>query len=200
MFDKKKTILAIDDDITILATMRGILEGTYDVSLAKNLDIAKTILQTIEVNMILLDMDMPGLSGMDFLDELQKSDSYYHIPVIIVSSYGTADVIVEAKKGGASDFVVKPIVPKTLLGKIHSVFKTARRKITHESLVRNLKFLETTCLMGKSSNVEEIITNLEHVYCDKAIDLEIAEICKHARNMDYSLVAEKIKPLLANLE
>ena len=89
MVKKRTTILAIDDDITILTTICRILEGSYEVGLAKNLDIAKTILQTTSVDLILLDMEMPGASGMKFLETLHDDPSYYHIPVIIVSSHGT---------------------------------------------------------------------------------------------------------------
>jgi len=64
----KKTILAIDDDISTLTTIRSILDRNYEISLAKNINIAKTILNKTTVDMILLDMDLPGISGMDFLN------------------------------------------------------------------------------------------------------------------------------------
>ena len=123
MADRRKTILAIDDDITILNGIRTILEETYEVSLAKNTEIAKAILNAVDVALILLDMNMPGLSGMDFLEFIRNDGSYKHIPVIIVSSQGTDDVLLEIKKRGAVDFVIKPIVPNILREKIHLAFK-----------------------------------------------------------------------------
>ena len=199
MLEKKKIILAVDDNLATLTTIRSILEGTYEVSLAKNIEIARTILQTTKVDLILLDIEMPGVSGMEFLEEIHNDGGLYHIPVIMVSSYGTAEVIINTQKGGADDFVVKPISPPILLEKIRSVFKSARKKINYEALGRKLNKLENSCAIGKSSHVEKMIQELEQVYCDIATDMEIAEICRYARDMEYSLVAGKVQLLATSL-
>ena len=199
MTEKKATILAIDDDISILTTIRTILSKNYQVSLAKNVDIAKTILQTTEVNLILLDMEMPGTSGMDFLELLRYDNLFYHIPVIIVSSLGTPDVVLEITKRGAIDFVVKPISAITLMVKVQSVLQSSRRKISKVGLHRKLQVLENTCTMGKSSRVEECINDIEHFCYDMETDSKIAEICKIARDMEYNQANEKVKQLLAAL-
>ena len=199
MPESNKTILAIDDDISILTSIRNALEGSFDVSLAKNIEIAKTILAKTVVDLILLDMDMPGVSGMDFLDVLHKSRSLYHIPVIIVSSYGTPDIILDAKKKGAVDFVVKPITPRILLSKIHSAMLNTRSRINKTGLSRKLQVLENSCITGKTGRVEEIIKDIEQFYCDLEIDSKVSEICMYARDMEYKLVNEKIKLLLTNL-
>jgi putative two-component system response regulator len=195
----KKTVLAIDDDISVLNTIRTVLEGTYEVSLAKNIEIARTILNTARIDLILLDMNMPDASGMDFLEYLRNESRYYHIPVIIVSSQGTADVIKEAKKRGAVDFVVKPISPNILTVKIRVNLKNAVVKINHDCLERKLKKLSDACVTGNSGNVDKIVENLEQVYFERNTDAEIAGICRYAREMEYNLADEKIKRLLENL-
>ena len=195
----RKTILAVDDDITILNTIRSVLEGTYEVSLAKNTDIARTILTSTRIDLILLDMNMPGVSGMDFLEFIRNDNSHYHIPVIIVSSQGTSDVIVEIKKRGAVDFVVKPISPNILKEKIRSSLKDASVKTSRMSLEIKLKRLALACAAGKSGNVEEIVNELEQVYFDHTVDMEIAEICRYAKDMEYNLVDKKVKQLLLDL-
>ena len=199
MTDKKGTILAIDDDITMLTNIRTILENTYEVSLAKNTEIAKTILNTANINLILLDMEMPNVSGMDFLELLQGEPSYYYIPVIIVSSLGTPSVIFEINKKGAIDFVVKPISALTLMEKVKSVLQISRKRISKVGLSRKLNILENSCTMGKSSRVEECINDIEQFCYDFETDMIIAEICKSAREMEYNLVGEKVKFLLSAL-
>ena len=199
MNEKRKTILAIDDDITILNTIRTVLEESYEVSLAKNTTIAKKILATTTVDLVLLDMNMPGTSGMDFLEFIRNDDSHYHIPVIIVSSQGTADVIVEIKKRGAVDFVVKPISPDILKQKIRSSLKAASEKIGRIALVIKLRKLADACDAGKGSQVEEITEELEQVYYEHTIDAEVAKICQYAREMEYNLANEKITQLLVDL-
>ena len=199
MPDIKKTILAIDDDISILNIIRAVLEKTYEVSLAKNTDIAITILNSARVDLILLDMNMPGINGMDFLRYLRNDDSHYHIPVVIVSAQGTADTIVEVKKMGASDFVVKPISPNILLEKIRSNLNSAKIVIGREALKRKLEKLASSCAAGKGSAVEEVIKDLEDVYFEREIDMELEKICKFVKNMEYNLVEERVKQLLSEL-
>jgi DNA-binding response OmpR family regulator len=155
------------------------------------------ILDTTKVDMILLDMEMPKVSGLDFLKQLRKSPAFYHIPVIIVSSHGTADIIISAKKTGAKDFVVKPINPKTLLEKVHAAFKISPQRISRESLLKQLAILEIACRQGKSARVEETIGVLEQVYYNMSADKLIGEICRHARGLDYNLAAEKVAYLLS---
>lgn len=191
----RKNILAIDDDPTALIQVQGILEGSYEVSLAKNFEIARTILEKINVDLILLDMDLPGMSGMDILDLLHKDKSFYFIPVIIVSSYALKDVIVEAAKKGAYDFVVKPVSARILLEKVHTVFNTVPRKISRESLTRKMDMLEAACIKGKQSQVETITADLGHIYFTLDIDQKIAEICKLTARLEYDAAVQKIKHL-----
>jgi DNA-binding NtrC family response regulator len=195
----KKNILAVDDNITTLAELRTILQGSFEVHLAKNAELAKKILHTVEIDVILLDLEMPGLSGMEFLDAIHNNTSFYFIPIIIVSSHGTGDFIVKAKMRGASDFVVKPVNHKTLLEKIYSVLKLARKKASRETLARKLNILETACTMGISGRIVELVAELEQVYCEIAIDLEIVEICKNAKEGNYKDAAAKIGKLIKNL-
>lgn len=189
---RRKTILAIDDNLTTLTTIRTILEGGFEVCLAKSAEIAQTILETTEVDMILLDLEMPGISGIEFLKVIKDTPALYSIPVVVVSSHGTANVIVEAKKLGAKDFLVKPFAPKILLDRVHSVLDVGPQKITREILLRKLKFLEDACKQGKTWRVEEMIVDLEPMRYSFTVDKEVAEICKCAAQLDYNLALQKI--------
>lgn len=198
MFDEdlKKNILVVDDNITSLTTLRTILEGVFEVCLAKSPEIGMTILDTRRIDMILLDMEMPQVSGLDFLKVIRKTPAFYRIPVIIVSSHGTADTIIEAKKAGAQDFVVKPINPKALLEKVNATFKMTPRRISRDALLRQIAILESACKMGKSARVEEVVGVLEQVYYNIAVDRLLADICRYAKALDYNVAAEKAGSLL----
>lgn len=199
MIEKRSTILAIDDDITVLNCIRTVLESDYEISLAKNTDIARKILGSTEVDLILLDMNMPDSTGMDFLELIRNDDSWYHIPVIIVSSQGTADIIVEIRKRGAIDFVVKPIAPAKLKEKVRFGLDTIKKRTNRIVLEMKLKILASACASGKTSHIRELVKELEQFIFRKDIDTEIAAICKYAKAMDYNLVEEKIKQVLLNL-
>jgi DNA-binding NtrC family response regulator len=191
--------LAIDDDIAILTSIRNILQDSFEVSLAKNIEIAKTILGTTDVDLILLDMEMPGASGMEFLELIKNDPSLYHIPIIIVSSHGTAGTIVGVQKRGAIDFVVKPISPQILIEKVNLAFQGSRKKISRLGLARKLQILENSCVHGKSDQIERIIADLEQFSFDLQIDAEIAHICRCAKGMEYDIVDKKIRQLLSTI-
>jgi len=195
----KKNILAVDDNLTTLKEFNTILKDSFDVHLAKDANQAQTILYTTQIDLILLDLEMPGMSGLEFLDAIHNNTSFYYIPIIVVSAHGTGDIIVTAKKKGVSDFVVKPCNPKTLIEKIYTVLKTAKKRMSREVLARKLNILETACSMAQSSRVSEIITELEQVHCDIAIDLELAEICKSAESGKYQATVKKISAVLKDL-
>jgi len=196
---EQKAILVVDDNLASLTTLQSILERNYEVSLAKSAEIAQTILSAVNIDLILLDMEMPGLSGMEFLEILGSNPSYYHIPVIVVSSYGTPEVIINATRYGAVNFVVKPVSPDVLLEKVHSVLKDARLKINKIGLYRKLKILENAAEKGQRAQIDMIIEDLKMYYYELKTDMKIAELCRLARKMDYTAMAEKIKPLLAEL-
>jgi PleD family two-component response regulator len=196
---ERKTILAIDDDITVLTTIRTILEKDYEICLAKSAEIAKTILNTVLADLILLDMEMPGISGLDFMAFLRKDPSTSFIPVIIVSSHGTADYIIAAKKSGARDFVVKPIHPKILQEKIEGVLNSSPARTPRDMQIRNLSLLAAACKQGKGSQVEALVTAAEAVKLSRAADAAVADICACAVRLDYALAIRKIEKLLLQL-
>lgn len=192
----KKAILAVDDQITSLATVRDSLEGHYDIYMAKNLMTATTILQSTDIDIILLDLEMPECSGITLLTEINKDPRCYHIPVIVVSSHGKADIIIQAKNTGAKDFVVKPFNRKTLLEKIDAVLKASPKKIQKEALFGKLEHLASFCQQGNNAKAEELAAELEHVCCDIILDIDVAAICRYTRDMDYIKAIEKIRMLL----
>jgi CheY-like chemotaxis protein len=120
--DSKKTILVIDDLTITLTAIRSMLEGTYGVSVAKSAIDGWVVLKSIPVNLILLDIEMPGISGMEFMANLQKSP-YRDIPVIFVTSNRSFEVINKARDLGARGYIAKPISAKVLLAKIGEVLR-----------------------------------------------------------------------------
>src|SRR5215469_3005815 len=185
MPERGKNILVIDDQPASLNAISAILEDFYEVSLAKNAEIAETILQTAVIDLILLDMEMPGISGPELLQMIRDDDNYYYIPVIIVSSHGTSEVIVTAQKLGVKGFVVKPVVAKTLLDKVNTVLKYAPQKITTGMLVLRLNRLANACTKGNSGDIKAVLDDLEQYYYNRKTDAAVAEIIRETRNMEY---------------
>jgi CheY-like chemotaxis protein len=124
--DQKKVILAVDDDATCLTILREILDGPFEVFFAKSAKTAKNILKVSykPVDLILLDMEMPDISGLEFFNDLKKEPDFCHIPVIFVSSHESQDIMHQVLESDAKGFAVKPVIPEQLLEKINAVLAT----------------------------------------------------------------------------
>ncbi len=126
-------ILVIDDESGIRRTLKEILEfEKYEVDLAANGMDGLELARAATHDVILLDIKMPEMDGMEVLDALQKfNDS----PVIMISGHGTIETAVEAIKKGAYDFIVKP-------PDLNRLLITLRNAIDKKALVSQTKILK----------------------------------------------------------
>ncbi len=104
--EQKASVLIVDDELGPRESLRMILKPLYDVRTATNGQEALDCIQKEKVDLITLDIKMPGLSGMDVLRELRKLGS--DAAVVIVTGYGTLTNVHDAIRYGAVDFVSKP--------------------------------------------------------------------------------------------
>jgi putative two-component system response regulator len=123
--EARRIILAVDDMPVNLAAIRNILCGEYDVRPVKSPKAALRLLNTIRPDLILLDIEMPEMSGFEFYDQLKndpRRPELKDIPVIFITSHGTGEVMDRALSSGARDCVVKPVEPALLRKKVRSLF------------------------------------------------------------------------------
>ncbi|MFO7942311.1 MAG: response regulator [Bacillota bacterium] len=103
-------ILVIDDEVNIRKTLLRSLKGSgYEVETAVNGEEGLEKMEQRAPDVVLLDMKMPGLSGIEVLREMREREIYSK--VVIITAYGTVDNAVEAMKLGAVDFLQKPFLP-----------------------------------------------------------------------------------------
>ncbi len=119
----KKVILAIDDVSMNLAIIKNLLSKNFDVRVAKSGELALFILGTVKVDLILLDIEMPGMSGFDFIEIMRQIPEIKDTPIIFVTSHATLEVIGKATSVGAIDYVVKPINVHVLQKKVFAALK-----------------------------------------------------------------------------
>jgi PleD family two-component response regulator len=112
---EKKIILAIDDSISQLTTYQGILSSKYIIRAAKSASEALSFLNTNRVDIVLLDIEMPNISGFEFLKDIRRIPSHIGVPIIIVSSKSGPDFDNQVKKSDAADVLAKPVVPEKLI-------------------------------------------------------------------------------------
>src|SRR5690606_212844 len=101
-------ILVIDDQESIRRTLKDILEyESFEVSLANDGQQGLDLIQKQKFDVILCDIKMPKIDGIEFLETIQKTDDT--TPVIMISGHGDIDTAVESIKKGAYDYIGKPI-------------------------------------------------------------------------------------------
>jgi two-component system, NtrC family, response regulator AtoC len=108
-----QTVLAVDDEISVRESYRLILSERYEVLLAENGARAVEILDSAHVDLVIVDMVMPGMSGMTLLQEVEKRDN--STPVLVVTADKSVSTAVEAMKLGARDYLIKPFDVDELL-------------------------------------------------------------------------------------
>jgi two-component system phosphate regulon response regulator PhoB len=116
-----KKILAVDDQAEVITIIARFLEGKYEVYPAKATTKAFSLLHKTKFDLILLDILMPGMNGIEFLEHMKKQIWYENTPVIFVSSESDFNTVAQAVNLGAEGYIKKPIEKDILLKKIQAV-------------------------------------------------------------------------------
>jgi DNA-binding NtrC family response regulator len=126
----RATILVIDDEPNILKTVRTNLElEGYHVEVAGNAGLGLARVAESEIDLVLLDVMMPGESGLELLPKLRVASP--ETVVVMMSGNATIETAVQATKGGAHDFVEKPLTGDKLLITVQNALSFAR--LQHEA-------------------------------------------------------------------
>lgn len=110
----RPTILICDDEAPLRELMRAILAGAYEFVEAADADEALDLALAREPDLVLLDVMLPGGSGLDVLREMRAHDSLADTPVVIVTAWTSAADRRAALEAGADDFIAKPFDPDEL--------------------------------------------------------------------------------------
>jgi DNA-binding response OmpR family regulator len=114
--NNRKRILAVDDDATSLGALGQILrQGGYDVLTARNGEEALPILESEHVDLVLLDVAMPGMSGYDVCRRIRASETTRNVPVVFLTAKGRLMDIAEGEDAGSDLYLVKPVLSAKLL-------------------------------------------------------------------------------------
>lgn len=127
--DSKLTILAVDDNSISLATIEQEFKGSYEVvALNSGLRALQYLKQKTPLDLILLDVQMAPLDGIETLRQIREMENCQEIPVIMLTSQREKQTIVESSKLGINDYVLKPFKTQDLHERIERVLKTEMDK------------------------------------------------------------------------
>ncbi len=161
IFVKKKMskILVVDDERSIRNTLRDILTyEKYEVSDADSGITALELLKQSEYDVILLDIKMPQMDGIEVLDHILTE---YDTPVIMISGHGTIETAVEAIKKGAFDYIAKPLDLNRLLVTIRNALDKSR--LLTETKTLKKKVSKKYEIIGETQQIKDIMEMIDRV-------------------------------------
>jgi DNA-binding response OmpR family regulator len=121
-------ILVVDDDLKVLEILQESLNRQgYKVSTASNGRQALQSLASQSPQLVVLDMMLPDINGLEVMEQLRESPQNKDVPVLILSANGDVDVRLAGLEGGAEDYIVKPVALKELCTKVDKAIKRSSR-------------------------------------------------------------------------
>lgn len=142
-------ILVVDDEVNLRRSMLLILQRTgYMVDAVGSVEEARQSLKEHSYDLVFLDLKMPGISGHEFLPELRNC--YPDLPVLILTAHASLESAIEAVRRGARDYLLKPIDPELIIGRIKQLLSDEDPPRRRQELVKGMRNLlsELTKLEG----------------------------------------------------
>lgn len=156
-------ILVVDDNRTERETMCDIIESfEYKAISASTAEEALTIMKDNPVDLILTDLKLPKMNGLELLSEVHKQ--FNGVPVILVTGYESVDTAIAAMKNDAQDYLVKPLNKQILEKAIESALKVRKLYLEKEGLQEKLDEQDTFLKMiAKSPKMIKVINTIKQV-------------------------------------
>jgi two-component system response regulator AtoC len=172
--DDKRRILVADDDQSIRGLLQSFLEseGFNTVEAKSGRDVIPAITK-YRPDVVIMDVRMPGMSGLDVLDQMKKM-RIDDVPVLMMTAYGTSNIAIEAIQRGAYDYVTKPF-------ELDDLLITVRRTIDHRDLARRVKAVDETIrdpldnIIGNTPAMQQVYKTIGRVARTEATVLVTGE-------------------------
>lgn len=171
--DKLRLLIVDDEEASRYGMRRALTTFGYSVSEADSAEAARILIKQQEPDLMLLDVNLPGMSGLDFLKELQESkssedssDSNGSGPlVIIITAHGSERMAVEAVKSGAYDYLSKPFELDELRLVVKNAAETIALRRENVSLRRRIEAeaSQRGALIGNSAGMQRVRAMIEKV-------------------------------------
>src|SRR3989454_6043775 len=150
----KSRILVIDDEVAIRDSLRMMLEYEgYDCVGAATGQEGLALAEREAPDLVLLDVKMPGMDGLEVLERLRSMNET--LPVVVISGHGTISTAVEATKKGAFDFIEKPFASERVLVSLRNALDQGRLRDENRSLKKAVEVRHQ--LIGESTSLKQVM-------------------------------------------
>lgn len=127
---KTHRVLVVEDNEHVLYMLEFMLQRAgYDVIAVSNGRDAQAAIQNVEpVDVVLMDLMLPYVSGYQLIDEIRGDASWQYVPIVVLSGKVLEEDIVQALDAGANDYVTKPFRPEELLARLRRIVADSERR------------------------------------------------------------------------
>jgi DNA-binding response OmpR family regulator len=124
----KKTLIAVDDEPSILKVLDFYFGKTYNVVSKQNgKDALEWMQQGVVPDIIIADVNMPDVGGIEFIMQIRSSGFFRDVPLIMLSGNEKSEDKIKSLKAGADDYMTKPFNPEELEARIDNIFRRIKR-------------------------------------------------------------------------
>lgn len=155
----QKSILIIDDDKFFRKILQDVLKERYQVIEATGTEDLIKMAITMRPDLIILDIELPGISGIDICKELKKQDQTRSTPVILLSSRARKEEIIRGLQAGADDYLTKPLYPPEILARVdaHLRSKSYYSNLEHRDMQMLLELSDAISVVRNPMKILRII-------------------------------------------
>lgn len=155
------TIYVVDDDESVRQGIAAAFEGAYHIETFAHAEAAIEALKSTPPDLILLDIGLPGMCGLEALRTIKGTNP--GVLVIMITAYEDTASVVSAMKAGAHDYVTKPLHTETLEVAIRNALDTIRLRKEVQELQKRYLTENTPCFIGESSAIREVMEFVEAI-------------------------------------
>ncbi len=170
---KDKTILYIEDDAVVLKNISKLLQNYFaHIHTAVDGEDGYKKFLEYKVDLLLVDIELPKLNGINLIKKIRKLNST--IPIVVISAYTKTDYLLESVELGLDKYIVKPFTSR----KLHELLSKLDESFMHSNSIR----LSKDCIVDKAQG---IITTRDQSYSLTVKELEFVEILASKGNVTY---------------
>ena len=195
LIPKKGNVYVVDDDEAVRDSLQWLLEGKdYRV---RCFDSAETFLSRYdprEVACLIVDIRMPGISGLELQDRLVERKS--PLPIVFITGHGDVPMAVTTMKKGAMDFIQKPFKEEELVGLVERMLEQARDSFNESQTAANRDALMAKLTSREAQVLERIVAGRLNKQIADDLGISIKTVEAHRANIMEKLNANTVADLL----
>jgi DNA-binding response OmpR family regulator len=189
----QNSILIVDDEDRLRLSLSLILQKeNYRVETAANAEEALACLQLREYDLMFLDLNLPGMSGIDLLIEVHRQIP--HMPVLILTAHAALESAIQAVRLGARDYLIKPVEPVEILNRVAEILAEREQPARKKEIVDQLQALLTELqkMDGEAITPTSALVDLPSTNPARFLKKGVFDLDLHAR---YAMLNDKYIPV-----